>query len=272
MIRGGYQLLFELGAVDKQHALTPLGGKLASLPLEPRFSRILFAAGEEGCVAEILTIVSGLSVLDPRERPQEKRQAAGQMHAEFQQNASGALHSDFDAWFNLWAFIGVQWQALSRSKFRKMCQSRFLSYVREREWQDVRRQLQRQIAELKLRENSEPASYASIHRALLYGLLSNVCMKDEKHHYLGSRNRKLKIFPGSALRTKTPQWLVAADISETSQLFARTVAKIEVEWVEHLAAHLLKYSYAQPRWEKKRGQVGAKQKSTLYGLVINPGK
>lgn len=272
LIRDGYQLLFELGAVNKQQALTPLGRQLAKLPLEPRFARMLFAAGEEGCVSEVLTIVSALSVLDPRDRPQDKQQAADQLHAEFNQQAAGSVNSDFDAWLNLWAFIDVQWQALSRSKFRKMCQSRFLSYLRVREWQDVRRQLQRQVGALGLRENSEPAHYAAIHRSLLGGLLSNVCMKDEKRQYLGSRNRRLKIFPGSALRNKTPQWLVAADISETSQLFARTVAKVEVEWVERLAGHLLKYSYSQPRWEKRRGQVGAKQKSTLYGLVINPGK
>ena len=267
LVRDGYQLLFELGAVNEKNRLTPLGKKLTRLPIEPRLARMLFAAVEENCVMEILTIASALSVMDPRERPQEKQQAADALHAEFKDE-----QSDFGTWLNLWEFIDVQWQALSHSKFRKMCKARFLSYIRIREWQDVRKQLQRQVKALKLHENSEPANYAAIHRSVLSGLLANVCIKDEKNSYLGTRNRKLKIFPGSGLRKKQPKWIVAGEISETSELFARSAAKVEVEWIEKQSAHLLKYSYSQPRWEKKRGQVGAKEKSTLYGLTINPGK
>ena len=267
LVRDGYKLLYELGAVSEKNVLTSLGKKLARLPVEPRFARMLIAASEEMCVTEILTITSAMSVLDPRERPQDKQQAADEMHAEF---ADG--ESDFNSWLNLWTFIDVQWQRLSRNKFRKMCQSRFLSYLRIREWQDVRRQLHQQAREVGLKGNTEPASYPAIHRALLSGLLGNVCVKDEKYSYLGTRNRKLRIFPGSGVRKKQPKWIVAAEISETSQLYARSVAKIEFDWIERMSVHLLKYSYSQARWEKKRGQVGAKEKSTLYGLIINPGK
>ncbi|MEM7292939.1 MAG: ATP-dependent RNA helicase HrpA, partial [Pseudomonadota bacterium] len=267
LIRDGYQLLFELGGVSDSNALTKLGKKLARLPIEPRFARMLLAAGDEGCVSEILTITSALSVIDPRDRPQEKRQAADEMHGEFNDESS-----DFSAWLNLWAFIDVQWSNLSRSKFRKMCQSRFLSYLRIREWQDVRRQLQSLCEELKLRENSEEASYDAVHRAILSGLLGNVSNHDEKSDYRGTRNRKVRIFPGSGLFSKKPKWMVAAEISETTQLYARTVAKINIDWVEHQGAHLLKHTYSAPYWEKKRGQVGAKRKSTLYGLLVNGGK
>ena len=267
IVRDGYRLLFELGAVGAKNNITTLGKHMSRLPIEPRFARILLAAKEENCVTELLTITSGLSVVDPRERPIDQQQQADLLHAEFNDQ-----QSDFNSLLNLWAFIETQRRHLSHNQFRRMCQQRFLSPPRIREWQEVRQQLQQQCKELGMTQNSSPAAADAVHRALLSGLLANVGALDEKHSYNGTRGKKFKIFPGSCLRKKSPQWIFSAEVHETTQLYARTVAKVDVDWIEQQAKHLLKYSYAETRWEKKRGQVGAKQKATLHGLVINPGK
>jgi len=266
-INDGYRNLQELGALDDNRVLTPLGRQLARLPVDPRLGRMLLAARDEGCVNEMLTIVSALSVQDPRERPFDKRQASDEMHAEFNHEKS-----DFMAWLNLWSFLSVQRERLSRSQFRKMCKQRFLAYMRVVEWMDVRDQLKKQSKELKLVEQKSEAAYENIHRALLTGLLANVAVKSESHDYLGTRNRHLSVFPGSGLFKKGPKWIMAAEIAETSKLYARQVAAVEPEWIEKLGEHLLQHSYRDPHWQKKRGTVAAWQQSTLYGLIINPKK
>lgn len=266
-INDGYRNLQELNALDDKRNITPLGKQLGRLPVDPRLARMLIAAVDEGAVSEVLTIVSALSVQDPRERPFDKRGAADEQHSEFNHEAS-----DFMAWLNLWAFVTVQKKQLSNSQFRKMCKQRFLSTMRVQEWFEVRRQLAMVCKELKLTLNSTEAHYDNIHRALLTGLLGNVAMKTDKSEYLATRNRHLKIFPGSGLFKKGPKWMMAAEIAETSQLFARQVASVDVDWIESLADHLLKRSYRDAHWQKRTGTVGAWEQSTLYGLIINPKK
>ncbi len=266
-INDGYRLLHELGAVNVSHKLLPLGRSLSRLPIDPKLARMLFASKDEGCVEQILTIVSALSVQDPRERPMSSRQAADEMHAEFADSSS-----DFLAWLNLWEFLQVQGERLSGNQFRKMCRQRFLSWVRIREWRDVRKQLRQMIQESGFSLNNTEPVYENIHRALLSGLLGNIAIKGEKKNYLGARNRKVHVFPGSGLFKSGPKWLMSAEVSETTRLYARTVAMIKPEWVEAVAPHLLKHSYFGASWQRKRGQVGAYRKSSLYGLEINPKK
>lgn len=266
-INDGYRTLQELAALDDKRQLTTLGKRLARLPIDPRLGRMLLASADEGCVSEVLTIVSALSVQDPRERPFEKRQAADEQHAEFNTETS-----DFGAWLNLWHFVQVQKEELSNSQFRKMCKQRYLSALRIIEWVDVRRQLERLCKELELKQSTGEAPQDNVHRALLAGLLANVAIKTEKQGYLGTRNRHLSVFPGSGLFKKTPKWIMSAEVAETSKLYARQVAAIQPEWIEALAGHLLQYSYRDAHWQKKRGRVGAWAQSTLYGLIINPKK
>ncbi|NND92493.1 MAG: ATP-dependent RNA helicase HrpA [Granulosicoccus sp.] len=264
-INDGYRNLQELAALDGDRQLTPLGRRLARLPIDPRLGRMLLASADEGCVREVLTIVSGLSVQDPRERPFDKRQAADELHAEFNSESS-----DFMAWLNLWNFVMVQKENLSNSQFRKMCRQRFLSPLRIIEWMDVRRQLERLCKELDLKQSSGDAAQDSVHRAVLSGLLANVAIKTDKQGYLGTRNRHLAIFPGSGLFKKNPKWIMAAEVAETSKLYARQVGAIQPEWIEALAKHLLQYSYRDAHWHRKKGTVNAWAQSTLYGLIINP--
>ena len=267
LITDGYRLLHELGAVDESHKMTRLGRKMARFPIDPKFARMLIAAEQEACLAEVLTIVSALSVQDPRERPMAFRQAADERHKEFQHE-----QSDFLAFTNLWAFYQVQSKRLSQSKLRKMCRDRFLSYMRLREWNDVRKQLLGQLAEMGLKLNEKTAGDDNIHRAVLAGLLSNIAVKGDQREYLGTRNRKLNIFPGSALFKTSPKWVMSAEVVETTKVYSRCVARIQPEWIEKQAQHLLKRSYHSASWEKRRAQVGAYERSTLYGLLINPKK
>lgn len=263
MINDGYLLLFELGAVDENRKLSKLGVTLARLPIDPRLARMLVEAKDEGSVTEVLSIVSALSVQDPRERPMAKQQAADELHNEFNHDKS-----DFMALLNLWEFCRVQSERLSANQFRKMCRQRYLSYMRVREWRDVRRQLQQVLRDLGAVENTTEAGYDNIHRALLTGLLGNVSIKDDRNHYLGTRSRKLMLFPGSGVFGKGGKWIMAGEISETTRLYARSVAAIEPAWIESLAEKLLKHSYSGASWQRKRAQVGANRKSTLYGLVV----
>ena len=266
-INDGYRTLQELAALNEKRQLTPLGKRLARLPIDPRLGRMLLASADEGCVNDVLTIVSALSVQDPRDRPFDKRQAADELHAEFHHESS-----DFMAWLNLWNFVTVQKENLSNSQFRKMCRQRFLSALRIIEWIDVRRQLERLCKELNLPVSNSESKEENVHRALLAGLLANVAIRTEKKGYLGTRNRHLNIFPGSGLFKKAPKWMMAAEVAETSKLYARQVGAVEPAWIEAAAEHLLHYSYRDAHWQRKKGCVGAWAQSTLYGLIINPKK
>ncbi len=262
-VNDGYKLLEELGAVDDRRRVSRLGRTMARLPLDPRLARMLVTAGELGSLAETLVIIAGLSIQDPRERPQDKQQAADQAHAPFNDK-----ESDFVTLLNIWNFFEEQRQELSQNQLKKVCQKSFLSWMRMREWRDIHRQLTLICREQKLPVNKEPASYESLHKAILAGLLGQVAVKLEKKEYLATRNRKVLIFPGSKVAKTGPKWIVAAEIVETSRVFARMVASIQPEWVEPLAGHILKHHYFEPHWEQKRAQVMGYEKVTLYGLDI----
>ncbi|RZA05293.1 MAG: ATP-dependent RNA helicase HrpA, partial [Moraxellaceae bacterium] len=235
LISDGYKLLEELQAVNAKNQLTPVGVQLSKLPLDPRLARMLLAAREQSCVRELLIITSALSVQDPRERPVEKQQAADQMHRRF-----WSEHSDFIGFVNLWDYFETQRQELSQNQLRKLCKKEFLNYLRLREWRDIHHQLNIAVKELDIKANTEPANYEALHRALLTGLLGNLGFNHEEREYLGARNRKFSIFPGSSLIKKTPKWIMAAELIETSKLFAHNVAKIEPEWALNAAEHLVK--------------------------------
>ncbi len=262
-INDGFKLLQELGAVDGSHRITHIGRQLAVLPIDPRIGRMLVAAHDTGAVQEVLVIASALSIQDPRERPAEKKQAADQKHREFYDD-----NSDFLSLLNLWKWYEEQRQDLSQSQLRKLCKQQFLSFMRMREWRDMHRQLMLSCKDLRLTVNTDEASYGAIHKALLAGLLSHLGNRHEEADYLGARNRKFWIFPGSALFKRKPKWVMAAELVETSRLYARSVAKVEPEWIEPLAGNLVKRNYFEPHWEKKRAQVVAYEQVTLYGLVI----
>ncbi|MBP0049484.1 ATP-dependent RNA helicase HrpA [Marinobacterium sp. AK62] len=265
LINDGFKLLEELGAVDAKRKMTKIGRQLARLPVDPRIARMVIEAAHRGALKEVLVIASALSVQDPRERPHDKRQAADQKHAEYADE-----ESDFMTLLNLWQLWHEQRDELSQNQLRRWCQKRFLSFMRLREWRDVHRQLHISIRELNLRENDEPAEYRDIHTSLLAGLLSHIGFKQERGEYLGARNRRFKIFPGSGVFKKAPKWIVAAELLETSQLFAHQVARIEPEWIEPLAKHLVKRNWSEPRWEKKRAQVIANEQVSLFGVIIVP--
>ncbi len=262
-IRDGYKLLQELGAVDARNRLTPLGSRIARLPVDPRLARMLLAAHDNRCLSEMLIIVSVLESSDPRDRPLEHRQAADQKHALFVDP-----RSDFSSYLKLWKAYAEQSRHLSQNKLRKWCREHFISSLRMREWLDIHRQLQARVHALGLSGNAEAADYQAIHTALLSGLLGNVAMHTGADEYLGARNLKFNLFPGSALGKKRPRWLVAAELVETGKRYLRSVAAIEPEWLEPLAAHLLKRSYIEPHWEKRRAAVVAFENLSLYGLPL----
>lgn len=263
LISDGFKLLEELQAVDSRNQLTPIGQQLTQLPVDPRFGRMLIAAQAFGCVREVLIIISALSVQDPRERPVEKQQAADQSHRRF-----WAENSDFLAYVNLWDYFENLRQTLSQNQLRKQLKKEFLSYLRMREWRDIHHQLRLMLKPLNLKENTDPANFEAIHRALLTGLLSNLGFNSEEREYSGARNRRFAIFPGSSLARKTPKWLMAAELLETSRLYAHTVAKIEPEWALGAAEHLVKRQYFEPHYDSRSGQVMAYEKVSLYGLVL----
>jgi ATP-dependent helicase HrpA len=262
-VRDGYRLLEELQAVDARGKLLPLGRQMARLPLDPQLARILLEAGKRHCLSEALIIVSALSVQDPRERPLDKQQAADEAHRRFWQQ-----DSDFLAFVNLWNFVEEQRQALGSKQLRKFCTANYLSFMRMREWREVHRQLLLLCQELQLPLNREPATYEEIHLSILSGFLGHVAWRLEDGGYLGARSRKYVMFPGSALHRKNARWIVAAELVETSQLFARMNAKVEPEWIERQAAHLLRREYFEPHWEERQGQVLGFEKVLLYGLTL----
>lgn len=272
-VRDGFRLLNELGAVDANDGLTPLGRKLARLPIDPRLARMVLAGAEYNALREVLIVVSALAVQDPRERPADQREAADQKHREWADK-----DSDFVSWLNLWNGFATARDELSSSALRRWCRSHFLSYMRLREWHDTFRQLRQLAQELKLgeihprlerdEEGKLVIEVDGLHRALLTGLLSNLGLHHENREYLGARNRRFMIHPGSGLSKRAPKWIMAAEMVETTRLYAREVAGIKPQWIEPTAGELVKRSYSEPHWEKKRSQVVAFEQVTLFGLPI----
>jgi ATP-dependent helicase HrpA len=293
-VADGMRLLEELGALapgrsdGQEPRLTAAGRKLAELPVDPRLGRMILESGRNGCAREVLVITAALAIQDPRERPAEERDAADAMHRRFVEPGS-----DFLSLLTLWEYLREQQRALSGSAFRRMCRREYLHYLRVREWQDVYEQLRLAARDLGIAvsraaggpaENAPPeARYPAdladrIHQSLLAGLLSHIGMQDATRpagyrrrgpaEYAGARGARFAIFPDSPLARKAPPWVMAAELVETSRLWARTVAKIEPEWAEQLAAHLVRRSYSEPRWDPGRGAAAATEKVTIYGLPI----
>ena len=288
-IADGLTLLTELNAFAAGR-ITPLGRKLARLPVDPRIGRMILEADKNGCAREVLIIAAALSIQDPRERPADAQQQADDKHRRF-----ADPDSDFVAYLNLWDYLAERQRELSSSAFRRLCRSEYLNFLRIREWQDLQGQLQRLAGDLGVTVKSSSAERTRVHQSLLAGLLSQIGMKlvgsepagpvsstpggggpvpagssgrRPRAEYLGARNARFAIFPGSSLVRKGPDWIVAGELVETSRLWARTVARIEPEWVEPLAGHLVKHSYSEPHWEKKRGGAVALEKVTLYGVPL----
>ncbi|EGR4142892.1 ATP-dependent RNA helicase HrpA [Vibrio cholerae] len=270
-IQDGVRLLEELGAIndqikDPKKRLTESGKQLARLPIDPRLARMVLEASKLGCLKEVMIIASALSIQDPRERPSDKQQSADDKHRRFNHE-----DSDFLTFVNLWHYIGQQQKALTSNQFRRQCKLDYLNYLRVREWQDVYTQLHQSTWEMGFKLNDEPGSYHAVHSAILVGLLSHIGMKDqEKNEYHGARNARFNIFPASGLFKKQPKWVMSAELVETSKLWARVVAKIEPDWIEPLAKHLIKRSYSEPHWSKKNAAVMAYEKVMLYGIPIVP--
>ncbi|RSN09765.1 ATP-dependent RNA helicase HrpA [Streptomyces sp. WAC 01325] len=282
-IRDGVQLLQELGAIDPaekdvRKRLTQTGRKLAQLPVDPRLARMVLEADRNGCVREVMVIAAALSIQDPRERPADKQAQADQQHARFKDETS-----DFLAFLNLWRYVREQQKERGSSSFRRMCKQEYLNFLRIREWQDIYTQLRTVAKQMGIHLNEDDAPDDRVHVSLLAGLLSHIGMKDVKeskdsgpgarkdggrNEYVGARNAKFAIFPGSALFKKPPRFVMSAELVETSRLWARVNAKIEPEWVEPLAEHLLKRTYSEPHWEKDQAAVMAYEKVTLYGVPI----
>jgi ATP-dependent helicase HrpA len=284
----GVALLDELGALTADRRLTAVGRALSRLPVDPRLGRMLVEADRTGCLREVLVIAAALSVQDPRERPAEQRQAADAKHARFHtadvvaglsgaggSGAGGfdATGSDFLAHLNLWTYVQEQRAALTGSRFRKLLREEFLHFLRIREWQDLHGQLRSAARNAGMTPNDVPADPDRIHTAVLAGLLSQVGMREgETREFLGARGAHFAIFPGSALARKPPRWVMAAELVETSRLWARTAARIQPEWIEPLAGHLVKRTYSEPHWSRKRGGAVAVERVTLHGIPIVVGR
>ena len=264
-VNDGLRVLEELGALDKQQEITALGQQLSRFPLDPRLARMLIAGAHSGCLEEMLIIVSAISSQDPRERPPEKQMQADQKHALFKDK-----ESDFLFYVKLWQNYEATRSDLSENQRKQWAKSHFMSYLRMREWRETHHQLVLVCKDLGLQRQAQPAKYEVLHRALLTGLLSSIAHKNDDKEYLAARNQKAKIFPASVLHKKGVPWLMAAEIVETSQVFLRTNAKIEPEWIEQEAKHLLKSHVYEPHWEKGAGKVMAYEQISLFGLIINP--
>ncbi|MFS0897966.1 ATP-dependent RNA helicase HrpA [Mycolicibacterium litorale] len=263
-IRDGVALLQELGAFDQQGGLTDIGRRLARLPLDPRIGRMILQADTEGCVREVLVLAAALSIPDPRERPADREDAARQKHARFADE-----HSDFVSYLNLWRYLGEQRKERSGSSFRRMCREEFLHYLRIREWQDLVGQLRSIARDLGIRESDAPAQPASVHAALLAGLLSHVGLRDgDGRDYQGARNTRFVLAPGSVLTKRPPRWIVVADLVETSRLFGRIGARIDPDTVERIAGDLVQRTHSEPHWDAERGAVMGFERVTLYGLPL----
>ncbi len=291
MIRDGKTVLHEVNALDKSGKLTEVGKQLAKFPTDPKLARMLIAAAHEHCLTEVAIIVAALSVQDPREKPADKMQQADAKHAAFRHP-----ESDFLTLLNIWNTYEEQKKHLSNSKLRKYCTDNFLSYMRMREWFDIHSQIMQVIkGDLKMHPNTDDAGYdqsagsglartaleeeragiaryEKIHRALLPGLLSNIGFRHEQYEYLGARGLKFFIFPGSGLHKLKPKWIMAAEQVETSKVYARNVARIEPEWIEQCAEHLVKHNYYDPHWEKKGARCMVSSRTLVYGLTLQAGR
>jgi len=271
LIADGYLLLQELGAVDEKRQITEIGSQLARLPLDPRVGRMILAAKREGCLKEILIIASVLSIQDPRERPMDKREAADNAHAKFLGEGS-----DFMTYLKIWDwFDGALKNKKSNKELLNQCHSNFLSFLRLKEWRELHGQLLEIALEMEFKLNEkeapDPVKYEQIHKSLLAGLLGNIGFKDgESESYAGARGIRFHVAPGSCLKKTRPKWMIAAELVDTTKLYARCVAKIEPDWIEPLARGLTQSSYTDPRWDRKMGMVNAWERVALYGLTIIP--
>lgn len=266
-ISDGYKTLFELGAIDEHRTLTDVGRRLSRLPIDPRVGRMILAGDSEDCLHEVLIIAAALEVQDPRDRPIEKRKQADEAHSKFAHD-----ESDFLTYLKLWDFYHGLREKLSRSQLRKACQQSFLSLVRLREWQDVHRQLMQLCKENGMRVAARKDRSDAIHRALLTGLLSSIATLRNKFEYEGAGGTLFYLWPGSALFERKPKWIVAGEAIETSQRYLRTIGRIQPEWIEPPAEHLVKRTYTDPFWSRKSGTVLAYEKVTLFGLTIVAGR
>ena len=268
MIRSGVRSLHELGALDKNEKLTQIGRRLTHFPLDPQFGRMLLAAEQFQCLDEVLTIVSALSIQDPRERPGDKAKYADEKHKAYQNESS-----DFLSFLVLWREIQRQKKTLSNNQFRKYCRENFLAYMRIKDWEDIRRQLLDLVKKnLALKINNTQADDDAIHQSLLAGLVTRIGFKHEQAEYLGARNLKFYIHPASTLFKKPPKWLMAAEQVETTRVYGRTVASIKPEWIEKAAGHLIKHHYYEPHWSKKSAQGMVHEQLLLFGLTISKGR
>ncbi|HEX7097376.1 MAG TPA: ATP-dependent RNA helicase HrpA, partial [Acidimicrobiales bacterium] len=272
-IRDGYRLLEELDAITAprdggQRKLTPIGRRLARLPLDPRLGRMVLEAERHNCVREVLIIASALSIQDPRERPHDNRQQADELHRRFDVPGSDLL-----SFVELWEYVREQQRALSSNQFRKLCRAEHLNYLRVREWQDLYSQLRRVVGDIGIRVGTGTAHPDDVHRAVLAGLLSHVGMRErDGRTFRGARGARFVIARDSVLANKPPRWVMAADLVETNQLWARRVATIKPEWAEQAGAHLVKRSYGDPYWDEKRGVAMTTETVTLFGLPIVTGR
>ncbi|MDM0013370.1 ATP-dependent RNA helicase HrpA [Variovorax sp. J22P168] len=273
-IADGYQLLNELGAVDDANELTPMGGELARLPLDPRVARMIIEARTRGALEEVLVIASALSVQDVRDRPMEAQQQADQAHSKFDDEKS-----EFSGYLRLWKWIADargghgDTHKLSNRQYEQLLRANFINIRRVREWRDIHSQLLTVVTEHKWRINAQPAGYEPLHLSMLSGLLGNVGWKlEDDEAYLGARGIKFYRHPGAHLKKKPGRWIVAAELVETTRLFGRGIANIEPQWLEQVAGHLLKKQLLDPHWEKKGAQVAAFERATLYGLVVYSGR
>lgn len=265
-ISDAYKLLEELQAVGGQGRLTALGKQLAAMPIDPKLARMLIAGSKNAALREVLVVTAALAIQDPRERPSEKQQAADEKHRRFKDD-----ESDFISLLNLWQYVEEQRQELSQNQWRKQCAKEFLSFMRLREWRELHHQLRLSCKKLGLTENKEPAAPAAVHQSLLTGLLSYIGCKNEEASelpYAGARNSRFAIFPGSYLAKAKPKWVMAAELIETSRLFAHYVASIDVQWALAASEHLQKHHYHEPHYVAKTGQVMGYDRITLYGLIL----
>lgn len=279
-INDGYRQLHELGALDDQRRLTTEGRQIAKLPVDPSVAKMVIEADKNGVLAELIVIASALSIQDPRDINQTTMQAARTAHKIFEDE-----RSDFLFFLNLWRFYDHQRRHLSENKLRKLCKTNYLSYMRMREWRELTMQIEQSLKRIGLRvgtlhlfeeiteggalkERLSELHSVAVHKSLLAGLLGNVALREEDNSYLGARSTKLFIHPSSALYKRRPKWLLAGELVETTKLYARNNAAIDIQWIESLAKHLIKHSYSDPHWQKKSGQVGAFESVTLYGLPI----
>lgn len=262
-INEGIKLLVELDALTPDGKLTAAGRQMASMPVDPRLARMLVTASREHCLKELLVIVSALSIQDPREIGAENRQRAQEKLALFDHQ-----ESDFLTFYNIWNDYEQRRQDLTQGQLRKYCKTHFLSFMRMREWREVHRQLLLSCQQMGLTMNQSEGSFEQVHRSIISGSLNQVATRQEGKVYQGSRNRKFTLFPGSVLARQSAKWIVTGELIETSQVFASMAARIQPQWIEQMALHLVKREHYQPHWSSKRQEVMAYEKVQLYGLTI----